>query len=52
MKTFLKMKESVDLPNIYEIAIRYHIKPVQNFRGFYPFELLAAVKLRFTFASS
>jgi len=49
MKTSLERKQFVGIPNIHEIAIRYHIKPVENFRGFYPFELLAAVKLRFTF---
>ena len=52
MKTSLKRKESIGLPNIHKIAIRYRIKPVENFRGFYPFELLATVKLRFTFATS
>ena len=51
MKTSLKRKESVGIPNIYEIAISDRIKPVENFQGFYHFELLVAVKLRFTFAS-
>ena len=36
MKTFLKRKESVGIPNIHEIAPRDRIKPVENFRGFYP----------------
>ena len=51
MKTSLKRKESIGIPNIHKIAIRYRIKLVGDFRGFYPFECLAAVKLRFTFAS-
>ena len=51
MKTSLKRKESVGIPNIYEIAISDRIKSVENFQGFYHFELLVAVKLRFTFAS-
>src|SRR6185312_10420612 len=36
MKTSLKRKESVGIPNIHEIAPRDYIKPVENFRGFYP----------------
>ena len=36
MKTSLKRKESVGIPNIHEIAPRDGIKPVENFRGFYP----------------
>ena len=36
MKTSLKRKESIGIPNIHKIAIRCHIKPVENFRGFYP----------------
>ena len=36
MKTSLKRKESVGIPNIHEIAPRDRIKPDENFRGFYP----------------
>jgi hypothetical protein len=31
MKTSLKRKESIGIPNIHEIAIGCHIKPVENF---------------------
>ena len=36
MKTSLKRKESVSIPNIHEISTIDRIKPVENFRGFYP----------------
>ena len=36
METFLKRKESIDIPNIHGIATRDHIKPSKNFLGFYP----------------
>ena len=36
MKTSLKRKESVGIPNIHKIAPEDRIKPVENFQGFYP----------------
>ena len=36
MKTSLKRKESVGIPNIHEISTIDRIKPFENFRGFYP----------------
>ena len=52
MKTLLRRKESVGILDIHEIAPKDHMKPVKNLPRVLPFELLAAVKLRFTFASS
>ena len=46
------MEESVGIPNIHKITPEDRIKPVENFQGFLPLELLATVRLRFTFASS
>ena len=43
LKTSLRRKESVGIPNIHEITPEDRIKPVENFRGFYPLELLASV---------
>ena len=37
MKTSLKRKKSVDLPNIHKIATRDHINPFGDFLGFYSF---------------
>ena len=51
MKTSLKRKESVGIPNIHKIAPRDHIKPVATFRGFYPLNSWPPSILRFTFAS-
>ena len=36
LKTFLRRKESVGIPNIHKIALEDCIKLIENFQGFYP----------------
>ena len=52
MKSSLKRKESFGIPNIHKIAPGDRIKPVENFRGFYPLNSWPPSNSDFTFASS
>jgi len=52
LKTSLRRKESVGIPNIHKIAPEDHIKPVDYFQGFYPLNSWPPSNLDFTFASS
>jgi hypothetical protein len=52
LKTSLRRKESVDIPNIHKITPEDHIKPVENFQGFCPLNCWPPSNSDFTFASS
>ena len=52
LKTFLRRKESVGIPNIHKIAPEDRIKPIENFQGIHLLNSWPPSNLDFTFASS